>query len=306
MMKKITALAAAFLAGITILSFGAFGASAAGDNTAAGFDGDTSNCGVYDDKGLFTDDEIDELDDLVAETSEELELYIAIYLSDTAYSESRTESFSDEAYEELFGADSDGVFYYMDLSEQYSAYDYISTSGKAILLYDDNLDAMYNEIFASLPASGEAITADEISGGIKKICRTLESYNRDLDSGDYKYIEYNDTYVYYKNGETVVSTSKPTSMVMKNALMIGIPAGLIIGLLFYFITRSHYKFKKSLSPSAYVSHEKSRFIQRDDIFIRTYTTKMRINNDSPHSGGGSHGGGFHGGGGSHGDGSGHR
>ena len=278
-------------------------AFAASDNSAIGFDGDTSACRVYDDKGLFTDEELEELNELVQETADELDLYIAIYLSGTARTESETQYLSDEAYEELFGADSDGVFYYMDLSEQYSAYDYISTSGKAMLLYDDHIDAMLESIFLYLPASGEPIISDDIAAGIDKICRTLKSYDREPGKFEYEYDSYTDKYIYYKDGKTVISSSKPASVVLRNALMFGLPAGLIAGLLFYFITKSRYKFKQSCNPHVYVSHEKTNFTQREDRFIRTYTTKTKIESSSS-SGGGS--GGSHGGSGSHGGGGGHR
>lgn len=302
-MKKIIKLITGAAVCLLIVSCSMINAFAASDNSAIGFDGDTSACGVYDDKGLFTDDELEELNELVQETADELDLYIAIYLSGSAMSETYTEYFADYAYEELFGADSDGVFYYMDLSEQYSAYDYISTSGKAMLLYDDHIDAMLESIFLYLPASGEPIISDDIAAGIDKICRTLKSYDREPGKFEYEYDSYTGKYIYYKDGKTVISSSMPASVSLRNALMFGLPAGLIVGLLFYFITKSHYKFKQSCNPHVYVSHEKTNFTQREDRFIRTYTTKTKIESSSSSGGGG---GGSHGGSGSHGGGGGHR
>lgn len=301
-MKRFIMFMTAVLSCAAVIACGAFSAFAESIIPAAGFNGDTSNCRVYDNKGLFTDKELKELDELVQETAEEIDMYIAIYLSDTARSEGSTQFFSDETYEELFGANSDGVFYYMDLSEQYSAYDYISTSGKAILLYDDHIDSMLSSIFNYLPASGEPITADEIAGGINKICQTFRAYSREPKNNEYKYIEYNDTYVYYKDGETVISSSKPAAVRLKNALLFGLPSGLIVGFLFFFITKSNYKFRKSCNPHVYVAREETNFTQREDRFIRTYTTKTKIESSSSSGGGG----GSHGGSGSHGGGGGHR
>lgn len=303
-MKKFFKLITAAVSCLLVISCSMISSFAASDNSAIGFDGDTSPCGVYDDKKLFTDEEIEELNELVQQTADELDMYIAIYLSSTARSESETQRLSDEAYEELFGADSDGIFYYMDLSEQYSAYDYISTSGKAILLYDDHIDAMLDSIFLYLPASGEPIIADDIADGIDKICRVLKSYNREPGYFEYKYVSYTNKYIYYRDGETVISSSRPAAIMIKIALLFGIPAGLIVGFLFYFITKGHYKFKQSCNPHVYVAQEKTNFTQREDRFIRTYTTKTKIESSSS-SGGGS-GGGSHGGSGSHGGGGGHR
>ena len=86
------------------------------ENTAKGFDGDVSSCGVYDHKGILNLDQQIELNQLVQEKSEELGLYIMIYLSDTARSEWETKDFADCTYEDYFNPDTDGVFYYMDLS----------------------------------------------------------------------------------------------------------------------------------------------------------------------------------------------
>lgn len=79
-----------------VMGCSTIGAFAAVDNSAAGFDGDTSNCGVYDHKGLFDPDELETLDQKVREVSDELDMYIAIYLSDDAMSEYQTEVFADE------------------------------------------------------------------------------------------------------------------------------------------------------------------------------------------------------------------
>jgi uncharacterized protein len=288
-----------------IMSVGALGAFAA-DNSATGFDGDTSNCGVYDDKGIFSASEIDELDSLVRETSEELDLYIAIYLSDTARSETSTRVFADDYYEELFEPDSDGVLYYMDLSEQYSAYDFISTSGKAMLLYDENTDEMLESIFRYLPSSGEPIYASDIESGIEEICRVLKEYNDEPGRLSYEYDSYTGKYIYYRDGKTVISDSKPFAVRMGSLLMYGVPVGLVVGLLCYFITKHHYKFKQSCSPMTYVSREETKFHQREDRFIRAHTESHRIERNNGGSSGGGGGGGFHGGSGSHGGGGGHR
>lgn len=268
------------------------------------FDGDTSSCMVYDEKGLFSDEELDMLNSLVRETSEELNLYIAIYLSDTPRSDPETERFAAKAYEEMFSPDSDGVFYYMDLSEQYSAYDYISTSGLGILYYQDDLSEIIQRILPYLPSSGEPIYSDDIYNAI---CKILETFKQYADTPDYMYSyhdENKDTYIYYRDGKTVISTTKPLPLILKDFLLFALVPGIIVGFIFYFAVKSHYKFKRSCNPSAYVTHEKTHFDQREDRFIRTRTTRHKIEHNSSgggssssHSGGG--GSGSHGGGGFH-------
>lgn len=299
MIKKIFCALTAVLSCAVIIMGGGLTASAAG-NSAKGFDGDTSDCGVIDGKGLFDSDELGELNEIVRETAEKLDMYILIYLSDDSMSESSTQYFADQIYGDAFGPYTDGVCYYMDLSGGYSAYDFIFTSGKAMLLYDDSIDSMLNGIFDHLPASGEEITASEIYDGIKYICYTFEAYGEDGPSIlDYEYVESLGEYVYFKDGETIISSVKPPAIQVK-ALGIALLGGIVIAVICYFIVKAHYKFKKSCNPNVYVSREDTHFTRRDDHFIRQYTTRTKIESSS---GGGSRGGG---GGGSRGGGGGGR
>ncbi len=276
------------------------------ENMAEGFDGANTACAVLDTKGVFVDDQqtYEELNQLVMKTSDELDLYIAVFLSDTALNEEQTRIYADEIYEDLFGADTDGVLYYMDLSEQSSAYDYISTSGKAMLYYDGETDSMLDEIFRHLPASGEAIKADQIEDGIRCIMQTFSDYASDSELGfmNYKRDKSKGTYIYCRNGETVVSKRMPAAAWLKRLLFPGIPAGLATALLVFLIVRHRYKFKGGCSAAAYVSHGETDFIRSEDRYIRTRTTKHKIESNS----GGSRGGGHSGGSGSHGGGGGHR
>lgn len=281
--------------------------SVSAENMAEGFDGANTACSVLDAKGVFADDPqtLEELNRLVMKISDELDLYIAVFLSGTARNEEDTRIFADEVYEDLFGADTDGVLYYMDLSEQYSAYDYISTSGKAMLYYDGETDSMLDEIFRHLPASGEAITADRTEEGIRSIMQTFADYASDSELGfmNYKRDESKGTYIYYRNGETVVNKSMPAIVWVKRLVFPGLPVGLVTALLIFFIVRHRYKFKGGCSAAAYVAHGETDFIRSEDRFIRTHTTKHKIESNS---GGSRGGGGRSGGSGSHGGGGGHR
>lgn len=271
------------------------------ENTAKGFDGDVSSCGVYDHKGILNLDQQIELNQLVHEKSEELGLYIMIYLSDTARSEWDTKDFSDCTYEDYFGPDTDGVFYYMDLSEQPSAYDYISTSGIGNLYYDGNTDDMLDVIFDYLPASGEPIYGEDIEEGIKVILQQFEKYAEKPGFFDYYHDSDKGTYTYYRDGQVYVGTKKPVSIILRNFLIAGIPVGIIVFLIVYFSVKSHYKFKPSFNSAKYIAGEKTQFIEKNDVFLRTHTTKTKIESSSSGGGGGggSHSSGSHGGGGGH-------
>lgn len=297
-MKRIFISAAAAL--YIMLLMAAMPVTAFAENTAEGFDGDVSSCGVYDRKGILSLDQQIELNELVQETSEELGLYIMIYLSDTARSEWNTKDFSDCTYEDYFGPDTDGVFYYMDLSEQYSAYDYISTSGIGNLYYDGNTDDMLDVIFDYLPASGETIYGEDIEKGIRVILQQFEKYAEEPGYFDYYHDSDKGTYTYYRDGQVYIGTKKPAVIILRGFLIAGIPAGIIVFLIVYFSVKRHYKFKPSFNPTTYVTGEKTRFTEKNDVFLRTHTTKTKIESSSSGGGhGGGHSSGSHGGGGGH-------
>lgn len=267
-------------------------------------------CGVYDDYGLYDSSELAELNALVQETAENINMYVAIYLSGTDLSDPATETFADEFSEDLFGENTDNVVYYMDLSGGIPAYDYISTSGMAALVYtderndgsDNRIDKMLESIFNYLPSSGEEIDKYDITNGIQEICRQLEMYaEKGAKSGYYCYDSNDGKYIYQKNGTVLVTSKKPITIMFK-FIVPGIIAGIIISIVLFFIIKSNYRFKTSCDSSVYVAKNATKFTVKCDRFIREYTTKTKIESKSS-GGGGSHGGG---GGGSHGGGGGHR
>ncbi len=292
MIKKFTRICSLLLACTAVLCLcaGCFDAK----NYHEGFDDDVSDCGLYDEKNVFDSDEYEELDELIRDYSATLDMYIAIYLSDTNHDDPETEDFAYEKYVELFGEDTDGVLYYMDLSEIGTAYDFIFTSGKATLAYQDNLDSMFDEIYRYLPSTGEEIYADDINDAVYQICEEIDKYH-DYDPGifGYEYDPLSDKYFYYSGNEFIISHSRPPIANLKY-VFIGLVAGVIAALICYFTTKSRYRFKSSCNPSVYVSNEDTKFTQREDLFIRTYTTKTKIESSS---GGRSGGGGGRSGGG---------
>lgn len=269
------------------------------------------NCGVYDDFGILSENELQELDELIKSTSEKIDMYVAVYLSEINLTDPDTITYSENRYEEFFGENTDGLFFYMDLSGKQPAYDYISTSGMAALVYtdenndgtDNRIDKMFDNIYTYLPSSGETVYASDIKQGIEEFCRQLEKYaDKGVKSGYYCYDSIDDKYIYEKNGKAVVSEHKPMAA-MLNFLPQGIGIGIIAGVIIFFIIKSTYRFKKGVNSSVYVSQDETNFTFSEDRFIRQYVTKTKIESSSSsggsHHSGGSHGGGSHGGGGSH-------
>lgn len=275
-----------------------------------GWSGDSSKSEIIDNYGFFDDDMLDAMNMLVRESSEKLEMNICIFIADNRnfiVGDYATECFADDTYDEMYGEDTDGVFYFMDFTGKKPAYDYISTSGKAVLFYESYIDSIFSAINPELPPSGlddYSSYSEDIASAISQFLTQLDYYGKN-NSRTYYHDESSDKYFYYKNDKLVISDSMP----FKKRLIVlpfAIPAGLIAFIIFYFSNKNKYKFKASANPAVYVSNDETEFLQREDRFIRTYTTKTKIESSSGssgsgHSGGGgghSHSGG-HGGGGSH-------
>lgn len=280
--------------------------SGAKNNIAKGFDGNSINSGFLDNTGMTENP--DEITELVRKTSEELEMNIFIYVagtSDSYRSDYEIECFADDFYDEIYGEDTDGVFYYMDISGRSPAYDYISTSGKAVLLYQNSIDNIFTRLENYLPPSGQQIFPEDIENAVKEFLSAIRDYSKmppGSNSMTYYHDESSGKYMFMRNGEFVVSYHKP---MIYNIVLLGvfIIVGLITAVIVYFVTKQRYKFKKSQNSVVYVRNEKTVFHRSTDTFIRTYTTKHKIETSSggSRSGGGgghSHSGG-HGGGGHH-------
>ncbi|MBR4021739.1 MAG: hypothetical protein IKI94_03950 [Ruminococcus sp.] len=264
------------------------------------------NCGIISQIGLFDEEEFDELNELVRDTAEEINMYVCVVLGTNIYSDASIEEFADLFYEDMFGENTDGLIYYMDLSGRYEAYDYISTSGRAMLVYtdyendgfDNRIDDIFDKVFVHLPSSGETIEADDISAGITELCNSLESINeKGPKKFYYHYDKFDDKYIYIKNEDVIISRTKPFYAIIKYA-PIGLLVTAIVALISILSIKSSYKFRKSFSSSSYVEKDNTMFNVRTDTFIREYTRKTRIQSSSGGAGGRS-GGGSHGGGGRH-------
>lgn len=230
--------------------------------------------GVEDEFGVFdgNDYELEALNKEVRECSEKLGINIYVLIAGEAHymSDSQTPSFCDNAYDSRFGLDTDGVYFFIDMSGKTPAYDYLSTSGKCISWYRGKTDAIREATYDYLPSSSEGNYAEhhsDVKRGIEVFLDGLVKYKKRYDM---RYLR---------------------------TLPCGAGGWLLVTLISYFIGKSRYKFKDKTNPRIYVSNEESRFNERNDIFIRTYTTKTRIQSSS--GGGHGGGGGHHGGSGGH-------
>ena len=312
-MRRFISVAVTVLTLIFILPL--FATTAFADNSAQGWSGDTSKSEVRDDAGVFNShpETLEALNKEVKEISARTQLNIYVMLAGPTYrmSDSDTPTFCDRAYDEWFGPDTDGVFFFIDMTGKKPAYDYISTAGKAIMFFDGKTDDIREATYEYLPSSDEGNYAEhyyDVKQGVECFLREIEKRQGEFKSGlKYYYDKNTKKYIYYLNGELKISKHKPPAIYFKS-LIFALIGGAIVDLIAFLIGKRNYKFKSKTNPNIYLSKEESRFSTNNDELIRTHTSRTHIPQSSGGSGGGhrSYGGGGGFSGGSHGGSGGHR
>lgn len=259
---------------------------------------------LWEERTFLDEDEHDECLKRLQEAADATGMNVAVVLGSQNRSDASIETLASSTYDELFGKSTDGLLYYMDLSGV-NPYDYIDTSGFGQFYYtnsDDNnrIDAMFEALDLYLYPVG----SEDVHGAVLEFADLVEYYYyAGIPDRYYVYDDAYGCYFYVENGEILKSSTKPYIDWELVAFMgiCGFGVGILAAVITFFAVKSRYQFKSSLSPTAYVNRKNVQYHQQYDNFIRTYTTKVKIESSS--GGGGSHGGGHssggHGGGGHH-------
>lgn len=270
------------------------------------FDVDTSLSGIIDDYGFYDDDKLDELDELIQDTAEELEMNVIVYLSGNSgryRTDDDIDKYAADRYDDICGKDTDGVFLYLDICGKSPAYDLLSCSGRAGIIYGKDVVSIVETANSNLPPSGHTISENQLDSAIETFCATLLSRYDQYKPNAFRWEHDRKTgkYFYYKNGEFYV-TKKAPPILRLIILAVASVIGAVIAIICYYAIKSKYKFKTSANPGIYVAHGETNFTDNSDTFIRSYVTKRKIESSSSSSGGGGGGsssGGGHISGGSH-------
>ena len=135
---------------------------------------------LIDDADIFSDTQADELNEYIRGTADELDMNICVYIAGSAdidLTDEETEESACARYDEMFGADTDGVLLYLDMSEGEVAYDYIVTSGRAEGMYENKFGFIFAGMNEYLPVSGEEIVPDEIFTAVQAFCDQLVNWS---------------------------------------------------------------------------------------------------------------------------------
>lgn len=133
---------------------------------------------------------------------------------------------------------------------------WISTSGSQIKVYKSYIDPMFDDMTSSLRVNDYSDTVDIFLNDLK---------------------------------------SYPKKTIFKS-LLIGALAGALVSVITAVSVTLKYKRNEKYSPRNYEAKDKTNFTEKNDNFLREYTTKTRIESSSGNgthrsSGGGTHGGG---------------
>ncbi|MBR6616661.1 MAG: hypothetical protein IKL00_02155 [Oscillospiraceae bacterium] len=269
---------------------------------------------IYEEQKFLSGDEYDYCLALLQDAADKTGMNVGLVLGAQVRSEYTIRSLADSSYDTMFGKNTDGLLYYMNLSGAYSPYDYISTSGLGQFYYTnsekvDRINAIFDRVFPYLTPAG----SEDVPGAVEMLAQEIVYYYEEgVPDRYYVYDDVYEQYMYLEDGKIVMSSTLPLSHVDLSAIIaklvmlafFGIGAGLIVAVIVFFCVKSHYKFKVSLSPTAYINRKNLVIHRQHDNFIRTYTTRVKIESSSGGGrSGGSRGGGRssggHGGGGRH-------
>ena len=254
------------------------------------------NCRLYDAENVLDSQTAAELSSLISQTSEEINMYAAVVILDRSKPGETDEQLEYNAhirYNELFnpqdGVDTDGALLYLNLATRGLR---IATSGRGMFYYyngseENRAGAMVDNIIPYMKAANYSGAIQQFCSDLKKYYKKgfpSQGYNKHRDTGKVYYI---------RNGEIVIADKLPWYYGVKwgFVLSVSVILGALAGLISMLCIKSSYKLKKSLSATNYVSQKETEYYQRDDIFLRTHTSKTHISSDSGRSGGGGGGGG---------------
>lgn len=270
------------------------------------------NCRLYDVDNFLSADDQTQINALISEVSRDIDMYVAVcFLNETGeyYSDDQCMNYADDLYDKQFnvpyGKETDGALLLLDMPTHCI---WISTCGLGELYYyngsaDDRVSTMWNNLVSYMRSS-------DYVGAVDRFCNDLRNYKaKGFPENAYTYNKQSGKYAYAYKGELHFADKLPWWFGVRWGLFgtIGAIVGALTALIASLIVKSNYKLVKTLDASNYISQKETKYSVKDDVFIRTHTTKHRIDTDSGRSGGGGGGGSSHtsSGGFSHGGGGGH-
>lgn len=137
---------------------------------AAAESGLSQNCGIYGQTDMFTKEQIQEMNEIILRSSQEVNLNIVFYLTDEELTSEETASI----YYETVGA-TEGLIYFMDTSKNRELGDKMVCYGKAQTYYSSQFEMLSEELLSILPCDNYT-DAKKYYAAIGKICTLFNDY----------------------------------------------------------------------------------------------------------------------------------
>ena len=208
----------------------------------------------------------------------------------------KSKRYADDFSDYNFGLDSDSIvlllFNSHDLPQYYSDVDQISTSGKAMDMFQKRIDSIFDRIY-------DALEKSNIKSGLPSEPNVYKHYS----SANYYVGCLNFCAAVERYGDpTAAFWNSVVDFLISHlfTMFVGGIVGLIAALIFSSNIKKKYSKKSPISASQYLDKGRINITRREDIFIREYTTSYTTSSSSGSrggGGGGGGGGGHHGGGG---------
>lgn len=263
---------------------------------------------VYDFGDLFTDEEEAELQGLINDLISQINYDFAVVtLRDVDANDYTDQVFADDFYDyNDFGCGDfrDGILMLINLRNDVSGnrYVYFSTTGNAILTFDDYRISDLVNYFIDNSGIGEETPT--YAHGVKAVINNVKFYyelgipssNRDAYLDEYGNYVYEPGY--YRSQMSVLDKFKSGCVV---CLIVAVIAALIFNA---YHSGKLKNVNKATSANLYLKEDSVKFSKVEDTFVSTHTSSYRITSDSSSGGGGSSShssssGSSHGGGGGH-------
>lgn len=233
---------------------------------------------VYDDANLLTYEEEAKLQEEAKAFVDKYNMDIVLVTTSNNSSSGSTTAYADDFYDYNgfgIGSKNDGLLLLIDRTYGYNDL-WISTTGEAILFYDDaRIDYMLDAIVAAKDSGYYSMFSTFIS-------------EADYYAGLGKPSS-NDGYYINNNGDMVKKRTFPWLMIIVISLIV---PSVIVGIL----VNKNKMIKKATTATAYLDQSSIEYTRREDRFITTHTTSTYVPRDT---GGSSHSSGRSGGSSTH-------
>lgn len=268
---------------------------------------------VYDYANLFSLDQVEKLETASSQLAEKYQMDLGIVTTDDAKGKS-AQDYADDFYDNNnfgYGSHKDGLLLLIDMDNREI---YISTSGSGIEYFTDlRISKMLDSAYTYISGGDYYGTAKDFLSQTQKYLKAGIPNNQYTTNRPYSdpREDYNNPYMQDAPAAHKPFTTSSGQPLNGTSILLSVLAALIGSGIIAFIVRSlvaySYKKPRNTVPETRPNDLSVRYTQREDRFVSTHTSRVRIQSNNNGGGGGgasgrssvhsSGGGGSHGGGG---------